>query len=188
MLQEVILLLSVITASQIFSHPYLDVMKAYEGFAPRVYTCPAGKKTIGYGHIVQKGEDFGRGISKWQGDLLFMKDVDLYSCIGNALDNAITAVEKVPEEDKKLIALSLVRKNGMLCLHIENYYVGELDIRGGILRTTKEDKRSHGIGMRSIEMIAKKYDGSVSFSGEDHIFRLNIVFAVPEKTEKEENA
>ena len=121
-------------------------------------------------------------------DLLFMKDVDLYSCIGNALDNAITAVEKVPEEDKKLIALSLVRKNGMLCLHIENYYVGELDIRGGILRTTKEDKRSHGIGMRSIEMIAKKYDGSVSFSGEDRIFRLNIVFAVPEKTEKEENA
>ena len=105
MLQEVILLLSVITASQIFSHPYLDVMKAYEGFAPRVYTCPAGKKTIGYGHIVQKGEDFGRGISKWQGDLLFMKDLSIH--LWNLQDIAPELFEE-DDPDKIVAVLSFI--------------------------------------------------------------------------------
>lgn len=109
--------------------------------------------------------------------LMFIRDVDLYSCIGNALDNAITAADKVQDGEKRIISLTLSRNGGMLCLHVENYFVGELSVCGGVLKTTKEDKKSHGFGIRSIEMIAKKYNGFVAFTADDGIFNLNIFFA-----------
>jgi len=37
----------------------IDLIKSFEGFAPMGYICPAGKLTIGYGHVIRKGETFG---------------------------------------------------------------------------------------------------------------------------------
>ena len=34
----------------------LNLIKKFEGFKPNVYICPAGKKTIGYGHKLFRGE------------------------------------------------------------------------------------------------------------------------------------
>lgn len=31
--------------------PFVEVIKHFEGFFPKVYKCPAGKWTIGYGHL-----------------------------------------------------------------------------------------------------------------------------------------
>ena len=36
----------------------LDLIKRFEGFSPKVYVCPAGYRTIGYGHVVRPGENF----------------------------------------------------------------------------------------------------------------------------------
>jgi len=36
----------------------LDLIKKFEGFEPKKYECPAGKATIGYGHVIKKGESF----------------------------------------------------------------------------------------------------------------------------------
>jgi lysozyme len=36
----------------------IDLIKYYEGFVPKTYICPAGKPTIGYGHVVLPGEKF----------------------------------------------------------------------------------------------------------------------------------
>ena len=30
----------------------LDLIKRFEGFAPKIYLCPAAWPTIGYGHVV----------------------------------------------------------------------------------------------------------------------------------------
>lgn len=73
MLWEVMLFLSV-TVSTLFGHPYIDVIKHYEGFVSTPYICPAGKKTIGYGHVVAKGESF-TSISQFQADLLLYQDI-----------------------------------------------------------------------------------------------------------------
>jgi len=37
----------------------LDLVKKFEGFEPKPYLCPAGVLTIGYGHVIKKGEKFG---------------------------------------------------------------------------------------------------------------------------------
>lgn len=36
----------------------IDLIKEWEGYAPVAYTCPGGKLTIGYGHVIKKGELF----------------------------------------------------------------------------------------------------------------------------------
>lgn len=36
----------------------LNLIKKFEGFSPKPYICPAGKETIGFGHVVKKTEVF----------------------------------------------------------------------------------------------------------------------------------
>lgn len=36
----------------------IDLLKSFEVFKPYCYRCPAGKPTIGYGHVVQPRENF----------------------------------------------------------------------------------------------------------------------------------
>lgn len=36
----------------------LNMIGAFEGFSANVYICPAGKKTIGFGHVLTKNENF----------------------------------------------------------------------------------------------------------------------------------
>ncbi len=88
MLWEVMLFLGV-TVSSILGHPYIDAIKHYEGFSPKVYTCPAGKKTVGYGHVLSKGEASSlSSISRFQADLLLIQDIS----------KAIFNLEKVAPE------------------------------------------------------------------------------------------
>ena len=37
----------------------IGLIKAFEGLVQQAYVCPAGYLTIGYGHLVRDGEDFG---------------------------------------------------------------------------------------------------------------------------------
>ncbi|MCP4394494.1 MAG: lysozyme [Alphaproteobacteria bacterium] len=53
----------------------LYLIKKFEGFSPEIYICPAGYPTIGYGHLLRKGEDFSGGISENAAEDLLRKDV-----------------------------------------------------------------------------------------------------------------
>ena len=48
----------------------IALIKRFEGFCAKVYTCPAGKPTIGYGHVVKSGERFGTLTEAQATDLL----------------------------------------------------------------------------------------------------------------------
>ena len=39
--------------ARLFYHPYIDIIKHYEGWVSRPYRCPAGKWTIGWGHLCE---------------------------------------------------------------------------------------------------------------------------------------
>ncbi|HYC64626.1 MAG TPA: lysozyme [Reyranellaceae bacterium] len=55
-----------------------NLIKAFEGFSPTVYVCPAGYPTIGYGHVVQPGEDWSKGLTEAEGDELLARDLPRY--------------------------------------------------------------------------------------------------------------
>lgn len=107
--------------------------------------------------------------------LAFMDDVDIYSCVGNAVENAVRAVASLPEE-RRVISFSSRKEANMVCLHMENYYVGNVLISSGLPITTKSDKRNHGFGVKSMKMIAEKYGGHLVFSAADGIFSLDVFF------------
>lgn len=109
--------------------------------------------------------------------LSFMDTMDICSLFGNALDNAMESVLKIPEPEKRVIRLTLSSQNGFTVLKIENSYAHELNISAGGIHTTKADDGYHGFGLRSIRAAVEKYDGTLSISTEGGLFRLSMLFS-----------
>src|SRR4051812_8929453 len=53
----------------------LALIKEYEGFSAVPYLCPAGRKTVGYGHVICPGEEYDGGISQDKAEILLIQDV-----------------------------------------------------------------------------------------------------------------
>lgn len=107
-----------------------------------------------------------------------MPPSDIYSLIGNALDNAIEAARAVADPRRRSISLMLKRRGNMAILHVENYFAGTVRINGdGIAETTKADRSAHGYGMKSMRLIAERYGGFLHASTQGDVFHLNI--AIP---------
>lgn len=51
------------------------LIRKFEGFAESMYLCPAGKPTIGYGHVIRSGEPMPQKISQDDAARLLVKDV-----------------------------------------------------------------------------------------------------------------
>ena len=108
-------------------------------------------------------------------DFDFMKAGDLYCLFGNLIDNALEAVKKIEEVEKRVISLSVRKKGGFIIIEEENYYVGDLSFEDGLPVTTKEDKNYHGFGMRSLRLIAREYGGELTSSAKDQVYKLSIL-------------
>lgn len=107
--------------------------------------------------------------------LSFMQPMDIISFFNNCTGNAIEAVSALPQE-KRIITLSCSRRQGMLSVRCDNYFTGALNISGGLPSTSKKDASEHGFGLKSMQLIAKKYGGKLSFSAEGEIFSLTAIF------------
>ena len=83
----------------------LDLIKKFEGFSPTVYICPAGHKTIGYGHMVKKGEKFSKGIDEFEAQQLLQQDVEI-------AEQAVLRLISVPLTDNQFEALTSSGKRG----------------------------------------------------------------------------
>lgn len=104
--------------------------------------------------------------------LSFMQPSDLFSLFGNALDNAMEAVCKLDDVEKRIIFVSVKEELGMAIIHVENNYTGELIMADGIPRTSKDDEFYHGYGVKSIRMVVEKYDGNMALLPQNGIFNL----------------
>ena len=56
--------------------------------------------------------------------LSFMKDEELYSLFGNALDNAIEAVMKIERAEERIIGLNLYTVGNFIALNVYNTFAG----------------------------------------------------------------
>ncbi len=108
----------------------------------------------------------------------FMKLGDIYAIFGNALDNAVTAVMALNDEEKKVISVKILEQNQLLMIQIQNYYDGSLKFQDGLPMTTKKNTYDHGFGMKSIRQTAEKYNGIITVQARDHIFMLQILIPV----------
>lgn len=142
-------------------------------------TDPTGNRVLDVilsakGQIMKKGNIHFTCVA--DGALLNVIHVtDICTMIGNALDNAIESVLMVENMEKRMIHLSLQQKNNFLFLQIRNYCEKEPLWKGKELLTTKNDKKNHGYGVKSIRYSAEKYDGNITTEYKDHWFELGIL-------------
>ena len=97
----------------------------------------------------------------------FINESDLYSLFGNMIDNAIEAVTKIENKDKRTI--SLIVRNALSCtsIFISNYFEGKIRLdRNGMPITSKQNKNYHGYGLKSIKMIVDKYNGCLLYTSD----------------------
>ena len=103
---------------------------------------------------------------------IIVDELELGIVLGNALDNAIEATEKVSEASEKTILFDMITSAERIIITIENPVNGNVNTNK--LITTKKDKLNHGHGINSIKTIAKKYDGVAEFTCNDGKFITNI--------------
>ena len=104
-----------------------------------------------------------------------MQPSDVWSLLGNALDNAIESCAQEGDPQKRIVFLNIGAKDGLLRMRVENYCSRPVRFEEGLPVTTKADRQNHGIGVRSIRYIAQKYGGNAVFSAEDGFFRLSVL-------------
>ena len=112
--------------------------------------------------------------------LNFIKPTDLSVLFGNVLDNAIEGVSAIEDPEKRLIHLSVTKQRGFVRIREENCFEGTLKIVDGLPATTKKDARYHGYGIKSIQTIVQKYNGSMTVKSENGWFELRILIPVKE--------
>ena len=106
--------------------------------------------------------------------------LELYSLFGNAIDNAIEAVMKIDDTDGRIIGLRIHAVGQMVTINLKNSFHGEVKLdEDGFPVTTKEDKRYHGFGLKSIRYVVEKYEGSVAVQVEYGMFNLNVLIPLP---------
>lgn len=103
-----------------------------------------------------------------------MTYTDVCALFGNALDNAIESVMKLPDEQKRVVGMKVFKRAGLINIHVENYCPTPPRLEQGMPVTSKGDTKNHGFGMISIRYIVQKYRGNMNFGVVDDMFYLNI--------------
>lgn len=112
------------------------------------------------------------------GALAFLDPVDLYSMLGNALDNAIEGVRGFEEREKRLIDVLIRKEQKLLLIQVINPVAGRLVFQDGLPASTKADDGYHGFGLKSIRHTAQKYGGFLTVNLEHGCFVLRILLSL----------
>ncbi len=105
----------------------------------------------------------------------FIEPLDISTIFGNAIDNAIEASEKLPEE-RRLVTVRAERVRDMLLVALENNILLGTQAPEG---TTKKDRFVHGFGIPNIKKAVEKYGGQCSFRQVNDTYQLKILLPMP---------
>lgn len=111
--------------------------------------------------------------------LNYVPDHELYALFGNAVENAVKAVEKLDKE-KRIIAVSETENGNLLNISFTNYFLEDLVFEEGLPVSSKEN---HGFGTRSMRMIVEKYGGRLNVVTHKDLFVLNMFFPLSDLEE-----
>ena len=107
--------------------------------------------------------------------LSFMKNSDVFTLFGNALDNAFESLQAEKPENRTIVLK--VNKNGKLVnICFENFCSRELQFEDGLPVSTKQNNGYHGFGMKSIRYVVQKYKGEMLVYKKERRFVLEILF------------
>lgn len=101
------------------------------------------------------------------------KEVELAVILGNALDNAIEGVMRLPNPCDRGIDLEVVYREGLLVIAVKNPADNvHRDVEFTTFLSSKRKHKEQGIGIESIRHSVEKLQGNVSFSYLDGQFKM----------------
>lgn len=112
--------------------------------------------------------------------VVHMEPMDLVTIVGNALDNAIEAVERLTEPERRLIRVAIYRQNRLAMIIVENYFEGPVTFRDGLPQTTKANALQHGYGVRNMRDTAQQSGGSLTARAENGWFSVRALIPLPD--------
>ncbi|MCM1227634.1 MAG: GHKL domain-containing protein [Clostridium sp.] len=101
-----------------------------------------------------------------------ISDLDVGILLANLLDNAIEACEK--NQKSSVIILKIWRDAGYYCIELSNSVESNVLLVNPRLTTSKNDKRLHGIGLKSVHSIVEKYNGMINFHQKSNKFYVYV--------------
>lgn len=108
-----------------------------------------------------------------------LSQIDFCSLIGNLLDNAIEACQKVMDEENRYVNISIGDKGDMIYIKVINSTDGIYNIKNGELHTTKIGN-THGIGLKRVASIAESVGGFFDISPEFDSFTAVVMLPFAE--------
>ena len=106
--------------------------------------------------------------------ILNVQEVDLCVVLGNILDNAIEACEKIIDEHNRFIRIYIGIHKELLYISVTNSVGGEIIKTGRSYLSTKASS-SHGFGLVRIDRIIEKYNGFVDRQNEEGVFATEVM-------------
>ena len=98
---------------------------------------------------------------------------DMVIILGNILDNAIEACQKV---ENGRIHITGNYDRSVINIDITNSYNGEINKSDDVFVTSKDNKEEHGLGLLSVKSTIEKYNGVVEFNYDDRNFTTSCIF------------
>ncbi len=108
---------------------------------------------------------------------------DFNVVLGNLLENAI---EASGQTEQKYLCVQVSHMKGILKIFIENSYhetdviLDGLNAGGMRFLTTKNQKDLHGYGLKNVQQIIDKFNGTMEFSQKDGVFGVRLLLYLPE--------
>jgi len=104
-------------------------------------------------------------------------DYDLCTVLGNAMENAIEACQRIPYgsplRTRRYVDVRSRLEKGRLVLRVENSCADDLDARDGSFASSKGELG--GIGLYSVRSVVERYGGCLSLEPSDGMFRFSAI-------------
>ncbi|WP_141722882.1 sensor histidine kinase [Cellulosilyticum sp. I15G10I2] len=101
---------------------------------------------------------------------------DMVVVLGNLLDNALYAADRL--EKNKQITIKITYKKGILFIHIDNTFDGQVHYQGEQIVTLHTDSENHGIGLNNIRDVLQKYNGTIEIHHTENKFYVDVLMYV----------
>ena len=135
--------------------------------------------------LLIKNQNISVSVNIYVPPVLSISDIDMCILLGNLLDNAIEACQRMTGSSaKRFIEIDLKTIKGQLHITVRNSTNGILRMVGSHFLSDKRGKY-HGIGIRNIDEITNKYDGYINRKHENCVFETNIMFPIEQACQNE---
>ena len=99
---------------------------------------------------------------------------DICTILSNAIDNSLEACRRLKEAEDRYIEITCTLKNDMQMISISN----PSDTNDPELKTSKENKEDHGLGLYNIKKAVDQLNGTVNIPQTSPVFVLDVMFRV----------